>query len=64
MEFIPFFFCRMDVAREGFMEPYEHIINTLKFRGSWGELGNQNTESLYPYIQTMKFVAADKDGKC
>ncbi len=50
-----------NVAREDFMKPYENIINTLKIRGSWGELGNQNTESLYPYIQTMKFVAADKD---
>ena len=52
-----------NVAREEFMQPYEHIITTLKIRGSWGELGNQNTSNLYPYIQTMKFVAADKDGK-
>lgn len=59
----PSFSAGWNVAREDFMEPYQHIINTFKFRGSWGELGNQNTESLYPYIQTMKFVAADKDGK-
>lgn len=50
-----------NVAREAFMEPYENVISNLKFRGSWGELGNQNTESLYPYIQLMKFVAADRD---
>ncbi|MEG2856825.1 TonB-dependent receptor [Bacteroides sp.] len=50
-----------NVARESFMEPYQDVISVLKFRGSWGELGNQNTESLYPYIQLMKFVAADKD---
>ena len=41
------------------MEPLESTINTLKIRGSWGELGNQNTKALYPYIQTMPFVAND-----
>ena len=44
-----------NVAREKFMEPYNNIINTLKLRGSYGELGNQNTASLYPYIQLMNF---------
>lgn len=48
-----------NIAREEFMKPLENIINTLKFRGSWGELGNQNTSSLYPYIQTMPFVPND-----
>ncbi|MEG2067995.1 MAG: TonB-dependent receptor [Tannerellaceae bacterium] len=52
-----------NVAREAFMEPYQDLISSLKFRGSWGELGNQNTESLYPYIQLMKFVAADKNSQ-
>lgn len=55
----PSFSAGWNVAREEFMKPYEDIIGTLKIRGSWGELGNQNTTSLYPYIQTMKFVAAD-----
>ena len=57
----PSFSLGWNVAREAFMEPYNHTISNLKFRGSWGELGNQNTELLYPYIQLMKFVAADKD---
>ena len=48
-----------NIAREEFMKPLENTINTLKIRGSWGELGNQNTASLYPYIQTMPFVPAD-----
>lgn len=48
-----------NVAREEFMKPYEDVINMFKIRGSWGELGNQNTSNLYPYIQVMKFVAAD-----
>lgn len=55
----PSFSAGWNIAREKFMEPYSHIVNNLKLRGSWGELGNQNTESLYPYIQLMKFVAAD-----
>lgn len=59
----PSFSAGWNIAREKFMEPYSHIINNLKLRGSWGELGNQNTESLYPYIQLMKFVAADKDSQ-
>lgn len=44
-----------NIAHEKFMEPYNNIINTLKLRGSYGELGNQNTASLYPYIQLMNF---------
>lgn len=44
-----------NVAREVFMEPYNDVINNLKFRGSWGQLGNQNTVNLYPYIQLMPF---------
>ena len=55
----PSFSAGWNVAREAFMESTCNIINTLKIRGSWGELGNQNTENLYPYIQLMKFVAQD-----
>ena len=55
----PSFSAGWNVAREAFMESTGNIINTLKIRGSWGELGNQNTENLYPYIQLMKFVAQD-----
>lgn len=47
-----------NIAREAFMEDYEDIVNTLKIRGSWGQLGNQNTVNLYPYIQTMPFYPA------
>lgn len=57
----PSFSLGWNVARESFMEPYSDLISNLKFRGSWGELGNQNTESLYPYIQLIQFAAADKD---
>ena len=57
----PSFSAGWNIAREAFMEDHLDIINTLKLRGSWGELGNQNTTSLYPYIQLMKFAAQDKD---
>lgn len=51
----PSFSLGWNIAREAFMEDFQDIVNTLKFRGSWGQLGNQNTVSLYPYIQTMPF---------
>lgn len=51
----PSFSAGWNVSREAFMEPYADIINNLKFRGSWGQLGNQNTVNLYPYIQLMPF---------
>ncbi|WP_430811000.1 MULTISPECIES: TonB-dependent receptor [unclassified Carboxylicivirga] len=50
-----------NVAREEFFQDYTDIINTLKVRGSWGELGNQNTVNLYPYIQLMNvYPSSDK----
>lgn len=57
----PSFSAGWNIARESFMEDISNVINTLKLRGSWGELGNQNTDNLYPYIQLMKFAAQDKD---
>lgn len=57
----PSFSVGWNIAHEAFMEPYSDLIGNLKLRGSWGELGNQNTSSLYPFIQLMKFAAADKD---
>lgn len=47
-----------NIAREAFMEPFSDVVNNLKLRASWGQLGNQNTVNLYPYIQLMPFYAA------
>ncbi|HZL11866.1 MAG TPA: TonB-dependent receptor [Prolixibacteraceae bacterium] len=47
-----------NIAREKFWKPIENTVNLLKFRGSYGELGNQNTNNLYPTYQTMGFEAA------
>lgn len=51
--FFPSFSVGWNVAREGFWKPIQKYVNTLKFKASWGELGNQNTSSLYPFYQTM-----------
>lgn len=52
-----------NIAREAFMEPFADVVNNLKLRGSWGQLGNQNTVNLYPYIQLMPFYAASNTEK-
>lgn len=59
----PSFSLGWNIAREEFMEDFQDIFNTLKFRGSWGQLGNQNTVSLYPYIQTMPFYPVTNTNK-
>lgn len=44
-----------NLAREKFWENHLSKINTFKFRASYGELGNQSTNSPYPFFQTMPF---------
>ncbi|MCU4174231.1 SusC/RagA family TonB-linked outer membrane protein [Carboxylicivirga sp. N1Y90] len=48
-----------NIAREDFWEPLLDKVNTLKVRGSWGELGNQNTKQWYPFYTTMPVGAAN-----
>jgi len=48
-----------NVAKEPFWEPLKKTISTLKFRGSYGELGNQNTNSWYPTYVTMPIGTAN-----
>lgn len=45
----PSFSLGWNIAKESFMEPYSHIINTLKPRFSWGKLGNQDM-GVNPYL--------------
>ncbi len=49
----PSFSAGWNVAREPFWKPITKYVNTLKFRASYGTLGNQNTGSWYPTYQTM-----------
>ena len=50
--------------KEQFMQPFEHILSTLKLRGSYGSLGNQNI-SAFGYIPTMNLTNSNYiiDGK-
>lgn len=49
----PSFSLGWNVARENFWKPIEKYVNMFKFKASWGELGNQNTSSLYPFYETL-----------
>lgn len=40
------------ISEEHFFEPLKNILSDLKFRGSWGMLGNQNI-GVYPYQATI-----------
>ena len=43
------------ISRENFWKPLEKIVNQFKLRASYGNLGNQNTSSVYPTYQTQPF---------
>lgn len=53
----PSFSAGWNIAQERFMEPVNDKINMLKLRASWGELGNQNTDSWYPFYPTIGFTS-------
>jgi TonB-linked SusC/RagA family outer membrane protein len=48
-----------NVAREAFWQKIEHVVNSFKFRGSYGELGNQNTTNWYPTYSVMPVGTAN-----
>ena len=50
--FFPSVSAGWQLGRETFMESIG-VISDLKLRASWGEVGNQNTASLYPAIPGM-----------
>ncbi len=51
----PSFSLGWNIAQEAFMEDVRRTVNTLKLRGSWGKLGNQNTNSWYPTYSNMGY---------
>ncbi|MDY5237680.1 MAG: TonB-dependent receptor [Bacteroides helcogenes] len=55
----PSFSAGWNIARENFFEGLTDKINTLKIRGSWGELGNQNTDNWYPFYRTIDYKPND-----
>ncbi|NLP56861.1 TonB-dependent receptor [Lutibacter sp. B1] len=55
----PSFSAGWNIAKEPFWESITNDIETFKLRGSWGELGNQNTENWYPTYVTMPVGTAN-----
>ena len=49
----PSFSAGWNIAREAFFEPLADKISSLKLRGSWGQLGNNNLNARYPFYQSM-----------
>jgi TonB-linked SusC/RagA family outer membrane protein len=59
----PSFSAGWRISEEAFFSPLKTLLTDLKFRGSWGKLGNQNLSSIqnssgnpignYPYIPTI-----------
>lgn len=41
------------VSKEKFFEPLQKVVSFFKLRGSYGQLGNQDLSSYYPYLPTM-----------
>lgn len=53
----PSFSAGWNIAQEKFFEPANRIVDQLKLRFSYGELGNQNTTSWYPTYRTMNLYS-------
>jgi len=47
-----------NMANEKFWEPLKPYVGMFKIRASWGQLGNTNTTSWYPFYQTMPVSTA------
>lgn len=50
-----------NIARESFWENLEQTVSNFKLRGSYGELGNQNTSNYYPTYSVMGVGTANGD---
>ncbi|MDP4206979.1 MAG: TonB-dependent receptor, partial [Bacteroidota bacterium] len=48
-----------NVAREEFFKPFTDVVDNLKLRVSYGDLGNQNTSGWYPTYLTMPVGTAN-----
>lgn len=41
------------ISEEHFFEPVKEVVNNLKLRASYGELGNQSIDGYYPYASSI-----------
>ncbi len=53
----PSFSAGWNIAEEKFFKPATRVMNQLKLRFSYGELGNQNTTNWYPTYRVMNLGA-------
>ncbi|MEG1634691.1 MAG: TonB-dependent receptor [Rikenellaceae bacterium] len=58
-DLFPSFSAGWNIAKEKFWENLIGTCSVLKIRGSYGELGNQNTTSLYPTYQSLPVGSAN-----
>ncbi|MFO7852251.1 MAG: SusC/RagA family TonB-linked outer membrane protein [Bacteroidota bacterium] len=49
--FFPSFSLGWRISNESFWDPIKNVVNELKLRGSWGQVGSQ-TVGLYTYLET------------
>lgn len=49
----PSFSAGWNAAKEDFFKPLSTLVSVLKIRASYGSLGNQNTNNLYPTYEIM-----------
>jgi TonB-linked SusC/RagA family outer membrane protein len=57
----PSFSAGWNMAKESFFTDWTDKISTLKIRGSWGQLGNTNTSSYYPFYQSQSYTALNSN---
>ncbi len=43
------------ISQEAFMQSLKPVVNDLKLRASWGQLGNQNIISSYPSVASLSY---------
>lgn len=43
------------ISEENFMEELKPVLNDMKFRATWGRLGNQKIGGRYPFASTLSF---------
>lgn len=55
----PSFSLGWNIAQEDFWKPLQNIVGTLKLRGSYGQLANQNTDNWYPTYAAMTVKASE-----
>ncbi|MEG1934733.1 MAG: SusC/RagA family TonB-linked outer membrane protein, partial [Rikenellaceae bacterium] len=55
----PSFSLGWNIAKEKFWENNLNVMSTFKVRGSYGELGNQNTNAWYPTYSSMGIGSAN-----